>query len=585
MKKALLTILCLLGGYAAMAQMSEEKIAQYILEQQEKGVSQEQIVMDLSRRGVTLQQLQQMREKYEKGQSTGIMGNTLVDESKVPRIRTAQQTLDTSDGLPDLQSGAYDREMAQKMRLQNMYDESMFLFVDSVELLRLSFMEKKAIFGHDMFNGKDLTFEPSTSLATPRNYRLGPGDEVIIDIWGASQSTVREVISPDGNIMVDGLGPLYLNGMTVEKADSYIKKVFSQIYSGVSSQNGESSISLSLGQNRSIQVNVLGEVENPGTYTLSSFASMFNALYMAGGPTEIGSLRNVKLYRAGKMAANLDVYDFLFNGTLPGDITLQDNDVVMVPAQTALVCIDGSIRRPMFYEMKQGESLANLIDYAGGLAGNAYRNDVRVIRMGQVQRSIHTVAANEQSSFAMSDGDSVYVDSTQITFSNMAEVRGAVFRPGMFQTDGGGDLVHAVLGAAEGQGLGCFKCLRREDFRDAVVVPPADGLTIAFFVIRHQHSSFADGKGLAAHEGHGGGISEGAKQTSFVVTALGVGDILQDLYAVLPRNRHDFVHGCGTSHVMRHHHQFGPRGDLRLKTLGGHLEGVGFDVAEYHGCP
>lgn len=450
MKKALLTILCLLGGYAAMAQMSEEKIAQYILEQQEKGVSQEQIVMDLSRRGVTLQQLQQMREKYEKGQSTGIMGNTLVDESKVPRIRTSQQTLDTSDGLPDLQSGAYDREMAQKMRLQNMYDESMFLFVDSVELLRLSFMEKKAIFGHDMFNGKDLTFEPSTSLATPRNYRLGPGDEVIIDIWGASQSTVREVISPDGNIMVEELGPIYLNGMTVEKADQYVKKVFSQIYSGLSNGSDESSIKLSLGQNRSIQVNVLGEVENPGTYILSSFASMFNALYMAGGPTEIGSLRNVKLYRGGKMAASLDVYDFLFNGTLPGDITLQDNDVVMVPAQTALVCIDGSIRRPMFYEMKQGESLANLIDYAGGLAGNAYRNDVRVIRMGQVQRSIHTVAANEQNSFAMSDGDSVFVDSTQTTFSNMAEVRGAVFRPGMFQTDGSIKTVRDLVQAAGG---------------------------------------------------------------------------------------------------------------------------------------
>lgn len=450
MKKALLTILCLLGGYAAMAQMSEEKIAQYILEQQEKGVSQEQIVMDLSRRGVTLQQLQQMRSKYEKGQSTGIMGNTLVDESMIPRIRTSQQTLDTGDGLPDLQSGAYDRDMAQKMRLQNMYDESMFLFVDSIELLRLSFIEKKTVFGHDMFNGKDLTFEPSTSLATPRNYRLGPGDEVIIDIWGASQSTVRDVISPDGNIMVDGLGPLYLNGMTVDKADSYIKKVFSQIYSGVSSQNGESSISLSLGQNRSIVVNVLGEVENPGTYTISSFASMFNALYMAGGPTEIGSLRNVKLYRGGKMAASLDVYDFLFNGTLPGDITLQDNDVVMVPAQTSLVCIDGSIRRPMFYEMKQGESLGNLIEYAGGLAGNAYRNDVRVIRMGDVQRSIHTVAANEQSSFAMFDGDSVYVDSTQTTFSNMAEVRGAVFRPGMFQTDGGIKTVRDLVKAAGG---------------------------------------------------------------------------------------------------------------------------------------
>ncbi len=448
-KTTLIALLFLmLGVIPATAQMSEDKIAQFILEQQEKGLSQEEIVMELSRRGVTLQQLQQMRSKYEKGQMTGIMGNTVISETAQPRIRNAQQSLDVNDGLPDLQS--YDRETANKMMLQSMYDESMFLFVDSIELLRLSFMEKKQIFGHDMFNGKELTFEPSTNLATPRSYLLGPGDEVIIDIWGASQSTVREVISPDGNIMVEGLGPVYLNGMTVDKADKYVKRVFSQIYSGLDDNGGESGISLSLGQNRSILVNVLGEVENPGTYTLSSFASMFNALYMAGGPTEIGSLRNVRLYRGGKQTAVLDVYDYLFNGTLPGDITLQDNDVVMVPSVSNLVCIDGSIRRPMFYEVKSDESLATLIDYAGGLASNAYRNDVRVIRMGDVQRRIYTVSKDNQSDFRLMDGDSIYVDSTQVTFANMAEVRGAVFRPGQFQTDGEIRTVSALVKAAGG---------------------------------------------------------------------------------------------------------------------------------------
>lgn len=448
-KTTLIALLFLmLGVIPATAQMSEDKIAQFILEQQEKGLSQEEIVLELSRRGVTLQQLQQMRSKYEKGQMTGIMGNTIISETAQPRIRTAQQSLDVNDGQPDLQS--YDRETANKMMLQSMYDESMFLFVDSIELLRLSFMEKKQIFGHDMFNGKELTFEPSTNLATPRSYLLGPGDEVIIDIWGGSQSTVREIISPDGNIMVEGLGPVYLNGMTVDKADKYIKRVFSQIYSGLDDNGGESGISLSLGQNRSILVNVLGEVENPGTYTLSSFASMFNALYMAGGPTEIGSLRNVRLYRGGKQTAVLDVYDYLFNGTLPGDITLQDNDVVMVPSVSNLVCIDGSIRRPMFYEVKSDESLANLIDFAGGLASNAYRNDVRVIRMGDVQRRIYTVPTDSQSDFRLMDGDSIYVDSTQVTFANMAEVRGAVFRPGQFQTDGTIRTISELVKAAGG---------------------------------------------------------------------------------------------------------------------------------------
>ncbi len=456
MRKYLVLSLFLLSGLTAFAQMSEDKIIQYVQEQQAKGVSQEQIVYDLNKRGVTLQQLQRMREKYEKQQSTGVLGNTMpTQESSTSRSRTGQSgafNLLTPAEQPGMNGGiATDSKTLEQERLQNMYNESMFLFVDSIYLLKQSLMpKKKEIYGHDIFKNQSLTFEPSANLATPLNYRLGPGDEVIIDIWGASQSTIQQVISPDGNIMVEDLGPVYLNGKTVQEADEYIKKVFSQIYSGLDGADSNSSIKLSLGQNRSILVNVMGDVENPGTYQVSSFATVFNAIYMAGGVNDLGSLRNIKLYHENKEVATVDMYDYIRNGKVQDDIRLNDNDVVIVSPHSLLVNIDGRVRRPMFYEMTQEESLADLIDYAGGLESDAYKKDVRVIRMGDFQRQIFTVTKEQQASFKLSDGDSVYVDSIQLSFANMAEVRGAVYRPGKFQIDGDITTVKGLVEAAGG---------------------------------------------------------------------------------------------------------------------------------------
>lgn len=456
MRKYLVLSLFLLSGLTAFAQMSEDKIIQYVQEQQAKGVSQEQIVYDLNKRGVTLQQLQRMREKYEKQQSTGVLGNTMpTQESSTSRSRTGQSgafNLLTPAEQPGMNGGiATDSKTLEQERLQNMYNESMFLFVDSIYLLKQSLMpKKKEIYGHDIFKNQSLTFEPSANLATPLNYRLGPGDEVIIDIWGASQSTIQQVISPDGNIMVEDLGPVYLNGKTVQEADDYIKKVFSQIYSGLDGADSNSSIKLSLGQNRSILVNVMGDVENPGTYQVSSFATVFNAIYMAGGVNDLGSLRNIKLYHENKEVATVDMYDYIRNGKVQDDIRLNDNDVVIVSPHSLLVNIDGRVRRPMFYEMTQEESLADLIDYAGGLESDAYKKDVRVIRMGDFQRQIFTVTKEQQASFKLSDGDSVYVDSIQLSFANMAEVRGAVYRPGKFQIDGDITTVKGLVEAAGG---------------------------------------------------------------------------------------------------------------------------------------
>ncbi len=437
------------------AQMSEDKIIAYIAEQQGKGISQEQIVMDLTNKGVSIQQLQQIRAKYEKRNSTGIIGNTVSAENDRSRLPYGQRDNSRYAGTFNLlqsdEDARYQKTVTGDDKLQMMYDESAFLFPDSLTLLMESLKpKKKEIFGHNLFKAENMTFDPSPSIATPRNYMLGPGDEVIVDIWGASQTSLREVISPDGNIIVENIGPVYLNGMTVKEADSHLKKVFSQIYSGLDDDDNENHIQLSLGQNRSIQVNVMGEVENPGTYQISSFATVFNALYMAGGVNDIGSLRAIGVYRSNNRVASVDLYDYLMNGVIDKDIRLEDNDVIVVSPMNGLVCIDGRIRRPMYYEMKSDESLAKLLDYAGGFVSDAYRKDVSVTRMGDLQRSMFTVAAKDFDSFLMMDGDSVAVDSIMVTYSNMVEVRGAVMRPGKFQVGESIRTLDDVIKAAGG---------------------------------------------------------------------------------------------------------------------------------------
>ena len=228
------------------------------------------------------------------------------------------------------------------------------------------------VFGRNIFNTRNLTFEPSVNIATPLNYRLGPGDEVIIDIWGASQNTIRQQISPDGTINIQKIGPVNLNGLTISEANDYLKKTLNKIYNGLNNTNDPTSdIRLTLGSIRTIQINVMGEVVQPGTYSLSSFSTVFHALYRAGGVSDIGSLRNVQLVRNGKNIATIDVYQFIMKGHIQDDIRLQEGDVVIVPAYDVLVKIDGKVKRPMRFEMKKDENLSTLISYAGGFEADA----------------------------------------------------------------------------------------------------------------------------------------------------------------------------------------------------------------------
>ena len=326
-----------------------------------------------------------------------------------------------------------------------MEDELKEFIPDSTVLLKKLLAEKneKKVFGRDIFNNKELTFEPNMNIATPQNYRLGPGDAVYIDIYGASQKTIESTISPDGTVTIEGFGPVNINGLTVAQANERLRATLGTRYSS-------SKIKLTVGDTRSIMVNVMGEINNPGTYTLPAFATVFHALYMAGGTNDLGTLRNIKIYRNNRLVSVVDIYDYILNGKLTGNVKLADNDVISVGTYDCLVNITGKVKRPMYYEMKKNESIGTLLKYAGGFTGDAYKNSVRVIRKTGKEYSVYNVDEFDMTSFQVADEDSVSVDSIIPRFSNMAEIKGAVFRPGMYQVGGNINSVRTLIENADG---------------------------------------------------------------------------------------------------------------------------------------
>ena len=433
---AMFAILC--ASYMSAQKMTDDQVLEYVMSAQQKGADQQQIASDLMRRGVTMEQVNRIRRQMETQKGSGL-GNSL--DAKT-RIRTAPQ----QNGALKLQNdkNVMSSELAMGSEIGLMLPDSA-----SMQQAMLDERNRKKIFGHRIFQNKEVAFEAAYNLPTPQNYKLGPGDEVAIDVWGASEYSMQEIISPDGNVYVEGLGPVHLSGLTVTQANNHLKHQFGKI-SGVDGEDPNSDIRLTLAQNRTIQVHVMGEVENPGTYTMSSFATVFNALYQAGGVNEVGTLRDVKVYRNDKPIATYDVYDFILNGNVDTSIRLEDNDVVSVDAYKNLVCVTGKVKRPMYYEMLDDETVAQLLKYAGGFSGNAYKEDIRLVRNGKREREIYTLNAEEQQTFIVGDGDSISVDSIMTTFANMVEVKGAVYRPGIFQIGGRVTTVKQLIECAGG---------------------------------------------------------------------------------------------------------------------------------------
>ena len=301
------------------------------------------------------------------------------------------------------------------------------------------------VFGREIFSNKNLSFEPDLNIPTPKGYVLSAGDELLINVWGDSELNLKLKVSPEGTILIPNLGPVSVSGLTIETAENRIRQELGRIMSTLSgnTDGANTFVSVSLSQIRSIKVNIVGEVVAPGTYTLPSFATLFNALYAAGGVNEIGSLRGIKVYRNSKEVAKLDVYDYLLNGKYNTNIRLEENDMVIVSPYDQLAVVRGKVKRNRIFEMKKGETLQQLLNMAGGFTGDAYKKDVRIKRKADSRYQIATVTEDKYPTFAMMDGDSLLVDSVIPFYENRLIVTGAVWRPGEYELNG---TVHTVKG-------------------------------------------------------------------------------------------------------------------------------------------
>ena len=443
--------------------MTDEQVLKMVASEYQKGTSQSQIITQLIQQGVDIQQIRRVRKKYESqinNQGLGSVADKAITgaESRM-RINNGKSS-DVPTTLKEEQQNVYSNNLIQtdmrqksdyrrNSRGYNLYEQELksMLPADTatlyLQLLDEQEKNRKKVFGRDIFNNEDLTFEPSMNIATPQDYRLGPGDAVNIDIYGASQKSFAATVSPDGDIIIEGIGPVQVSGLSIAQANARLRARLGTRYSS-------SNVKLTLGQTRTITVNVMGEVVVPGTYTLSAFASVFHALYMAGGISDIGTLRDIKVYRNNRLVSTVDIYDYILNGKLTGNIRLADGDVISVGAYDCLVNITGKVKRPMYYEMKRNESVGTLVKYAGGFAGDAYRKSIRLIRKTGRDYSVFNVGEFEMNSFQLADGDSLGVDSILQRYSNMVEIKGAVFRPGMYKIGSTIQSVRTLIEQAEG---------------------------------------------------------------------------------------------------------------------------------------
>lgn len=425
MKKLLLLCVFTLGmvNMTYGQSMTDNQVVEYAIQLKKSGASESDIAAKLIQRGATMAQIQRLRSQYAKQMTT--------------------KGLD--DSVDNMVGNTKDR-----MRVNNEVNDNDI--ITNAGELAPEYVQRttpadqgtgKKVFGRDIFNNKSLTFEPVMNIATPQNYVLGPGDQLVIDVYGDTQRSESLTVSPDGDVTVPDYGPVHVAGLTVAAAQSRVRSHLGEYYAS-------SDVKVSLGQTRTIMVNVMGEVKTPGTYTLSAFATVFHALYMAGGISDLGTLRNIKVYRQGKLITTVDVYQFILSGRLAGNVRLADNDVIQVGTYDAIVDITGRVKRPMAYELRESESLSTLLKYSGGFASDAYKKSLRVLRKNGRMKSVFNVEEFERADFKMFDGDSVIVDSIYNRFENMVEIKGAVFRPGMYQLGGKVTSVRSLIENADG---------------------------------------------------------------------------------------------------------------------------------------
>ncbi len=444
------------GSQFASAQMSDQAVIEYAKQAQAAGKDKDTIIKELLMKGVTKEQAERIRKSLTGKGSDGNVSSSGIGAVNQTRteVNTGRNNRPSSNNRNN-RDNRYNRD--DRDNRYNRYNRDDRDNYDDYEDFgdynnqdyRDDWNEIRSnIYGHDIFSSKELSFEPNQNLATPADYRLGPGDSVFINIFGESEDNITATISPEGSIILSQIGPVYLNGLTVEEANNRLRRIFAQRYAGF--ENNQSDVNLALGDVRSIMVNVMGEVDVPGTYRMSPFASVFSALYNAGGVSDLGSIRNVKVMRGGKEVTSVDLYEYIFNGKTSNNIRLQEGDIIVVPAAERLVEIVGEVKRPKFYEMQPEESVADLLRYAGGFTGSASSGNLVVERFNGVDKDRMNVATADFDTFTLRDGDVVTIGITNDRLQNGVTISGSVLRPGEYALDSNVSTVADLIKVADG---------------------------------------------------------------------------------------------------------------------------------------
>ena len=440
MKRFLLTtVFSVVAVLGAFAQMSDAQVMNFVASETRKGTSQSQIVTKLIQRGVNIEQIRRIRNQYDsqiknRGMSAAADGAVSMAAERMTANTDGTTSQEVTTGRRGTTGQAYSDAAEEHSEAERDVQSTQNVPGEA---------QGKRVFGRDIFNQRALSFSPNLNVPTPTDYVLGPGDQLVIDIYGDSQKTLVNTISPEGTVTIGGVGPVNVTGLTVAAAQQKIRSKLGSHYSG-------SNLRLTIGSTRSIMINVLGEVRTPGTYHLSPFATVFHALYVAGGIGTLGTLRNIKVYRGGRLVTIVDIYEYLLHGRLAGNIRLQDQDVIQVGPYDCLVGITGNVKRPMFYEMRKNESVGTLLNYAGGFTGDAFKKSVRLVRQTGERYTVHNIDEFDFNTFKVDDGDAVSVDAIINRYENMVEIKGAVFRPGQFNLNGQVSSVRSLIEAAAG---------------------------------------------------------------------------------------------------------------------------------------
>lgn len=433
-KVSLLVFVSLLGISSIYAQsvdeLSDDQIQQFMKQAQESGMSEDQLMAAAAAKGFGSADISKFKERMTKLQS----------DKKGP-VNT--NTTDTERRLNDTTSTKSVRQQIKE---------------DSTAIKREKY------YGLNLFNNKKIVFEPNLRIPTPKNYILGTGDELNISITGFAVQTYKTKVSPEGTVQLDILSPIYVSGLTIEQARERIINRLKSRFAGLNSSGGGLYADITLGNIRSISVTVIGEALQPGTFTVPSLANVFNVLYACGGPSEIGSLRNIEVFRNGKVIRTLDVYDFLLHGNQNDNIILQDQDIIRIPYVDTRVSLIGEVRNPKVFEVKRGETLKDILAFAGGFKESAYSKTISLERATPTEKRIISIDQNEITTFIPQKGDIYTIGKILNRFENIVTIKGAVYREGSYELEK--DItVKQLIARAEGLKQDAFKeriLLKRE---------------------------------------------------------------------------------------------------------------------------